>query len=93
MIPYSVWNYKGGVGKSHTSLTLSGYLANQGKRVALVDYDPQNGAMICSDIAKANGSPLPYRYHSDYPRCSKPFNHYQECSRTGRNGQALYRHS
>jgi cellulose biosynthesis protein BcsQ len=60
MIPYSVWNFKGGVGKSHTSLTLSGYLASQGKRVALVDYDPQNGAMICSDIAKANGSPLPF---------------------------------
>ncbi|HBA2762758.1 TPA: ParA family protein [Escherichia coli] len=28
--------------------------------MALVDYDPQNGATICSDIAKANGSPLPF---------------------------------
>lgn len=60
MIPYSVWNFKGGVGKSTLSLTLSGYLAQQGKRVALVDYDPQNGATICSDIAKANGNPLPF---------------------------------
>jgi len=60
MIPYSVWSRKGGVGKSTLSLTLAGHLSKQGKKVVLVDLDPQNGASICADIANNLGTPLPF---------------------------------
>lgn len=37
----AVANHKGGVGKTTTSFNLSGYYAGQGKRVLVVDLDPQ----------------------------------------------------
>ena len=42
----SVWLPKGGCAKTLTSLSLAGYLASLGRRVLVVDLDPQSGALM-----------------------------------------------
>lgn len=49
---YAVWNEKGGVGKSTATVNLAAIFSQKGRRVLVVDYDPQNN--VTPFFAQAN---------------------------------------
>lgn len=53
MIVYSIVNHKGGVGKTTTAAALASALASDGKRILLLDLDPQ--ASLTATFAQSPG--------------------------------------
>lgn len=58
---YAVANQKGGVGKTTTVISICGYLAGSGRRVLLVDMDPQANATSALGYDKYQMNPSTYQ--------------------------------
>jgi len=56
----SIWIPKGGTGKTMTALTIAAGLASRGRRVLVVDQDPQSGSLVWAKRAGDRGLETPF---------------------------------
>ena len=57
MIVYAIVNQKGGTGKTTTAINLAAALGEAGRRVAVLDLDPQANATLHAGLQIAEGEP------------------------------------
>lgn len=64
-------HYKGGTGKTTSCLSVAGWLAKFGKKVLVIDLDPQGNATSGLGIDKKNLDKTMYEVMNDYEKIKK----------------------
>lgn len=60
MLAISIYNKKGGVGKTLFAISISSWFGHNGKKTTLLDLDPQGGSLLFSSIAEKAGTNLSF---------------------------------